>query len=216
MLLLFTMPLSSNTDNPFLFNTGLALASRFKGTLTKPIPESRLFAAFSGYLYTKAPRSNKTWSWNFGYDISKENKRLWVCKVCVKKNAAQPVNFSARGTQNHIKHLYEKHSIMAPDGATKSTSQKKAESRASSRASSESPSIYSYWGLNPENPREQAAAYSFIKNFDKQEFRRLLIDWIVGFQHHPSSVRTRTKALATSTMMEKIKHFQQNQYLLAL
>lgn len=148
-----------------------------------PILETRLFAKFPGYLHSQRLRPPKGWSWHFSYDITKGNTRLWACKACLQRNSPTISNFSHRSTQNHIRHLYEVHSISAPDGRTKSLSQKKAEPHASSRELSQSPDITSYFGLNPENPREQAIANTFIKSFDTQEFRRLLLDWVIGWNH---------------------------------
>jgi hypothetical protein len=37
--------------------------------------------------------------------------------------------------------------------------------------------------LNLQDPREQAIANDFIKRFDKEHFRRLLVDWIVAKNH---------------------------------
>ncbi|RYP07091.1 hypothetical protein DL764_002723 [Monosporascus ibericus] len=55
------------------------------------------------------------------------------------------------------------------------------------RELSRSPSIPDYFGLNTYNPREQALANTLINNFDKKQFRRLLIDWIVE-RNHPFTI----------------------------
>ncbi|RYP51798.1 hypothetical protein DL768_002945 [Monosporascus sp. mg162] len=63
-----------------------------------------------------------------------------------------------------------------------------AEARAkATREAPRSPSISDYFGLNTYNPREQALANTLIKNFDKKQFRRLLIDWIVE-RNHPFTI----------------------------
>ncbi|RYP68175.1 hypothetical protein DL771_006825 [Monosporascus sp. 5C6A] len=77
---------------------------------------------------------------------------------------------------------------MAPEGKTKSRYQNQAEARAKvTREVSRSPSIPDYFGFNTYNPREQALANTLIKNFDKKQFRRLLIDWIVE-RNHPFTI----------------------------
>ncbi|RYO79483.1 hypothetical protein DL762_008141 [Monosporascus cannonballus] len=154
-----------------------------------PVPtdqqlEQRLWAAFPGFTISERKKDTTAWTWEFGYDIQNGDKRKWVCKKCLQRKGPKPVAMNARGTQNHANHLYEDHRISAPLGKTKSLRQLEDEARKSqSRERSKTPTLADYWKLDTNSPREQAIANSMIKSFDKKQFRRLLINWIIAHNH---------------------------------
>ncbi|KAK2469374.1 hypothetical protein H9L39_19091 [Fusarium oxysporum f. sp. albedinis] len=71
--------------------------------------------------------------------------------------------------------------LRAPPGMTQGTAEKKANSKG--RKPPGHRTLAESMKLDLHDPREQAIANDFIKRFDKEHFRRLLIDWIVAKNH---------------------------------
>jgi hypothetical protein len=83
-----------------------------------------------------------------------------------------------------LNHLFDDHKVRAPIGETKSASLKKVykllENKATSRpATRPDRSIAQMFGLDPQNPKEQMVANTFIKRFDRQHFQRMLVEFAV-------------------------------------
>lgn len=146
--------------------------------------EDRLFSYFKGYTLSERTKETRSWIWRFGYDIQNATERRWVCRACIKQNRPQPTSIKSVGIQNAMEHIFLIHQIRAPAGEkTKSAAERKAEAQAAS--SSDGPggrhrSISQHFGLDTAKPREQAIANSFIKEFDRDHFQRLIVQWIVN------------------------------------
>ncbi|KAI8412282.1 hypothetical protein FOFC_08912 [Fusarium oxysporum] len=138
------------------------------------LQEERLFRHFRGWLFSERAKDTSSWTWDYGYDIQRAHERRWVCKLCIHQRVPQPKNFTHTGLQNASKHLFKEHHIRAPEGKTKSSTQLKAES-----VEKQHRSIADTLTLDPEKPREQAMANSFVKNFDRDHFQRMVMQWIV-------------------------------------
>jgi hypothetical protein len=138
------------------------------------LQEERLFRHFRGWLFSERAKDTSSWTWDYGYDIQRAHERRWVCKLCIHQRVPQPKNFTHTGLQNASKHLFKEHHIRAPEGKTKSSTQLKAES-----VEKQHRSIADTLTLDPEKPREQAMANSFVKNFDRDHFQRMVMPWIV-------------------------------------
>lgn len=153
---------------------------------TTPAPgdehyERTLWRHFPGWTFSERARETRCWAWQFGYDIQKEDERRWICRVCIRKNAPNPRHFEADGIQNAYNHLFNHHGIPAPPGMTKGSAEKKLNSKG--RRATGQRTLVESMKLDLKDPREQAIANDFIKRFDKEHFRRLLIDWIVAKNH---------------------------------
>jgi hypothetical protein len=167
-------PAPSTTFTPF------SPARRSKSTSPDSTTKERqyeesLWRRFPGFTWSQRVRDTNSWAWEYGYDIQKGNDRKWVCKICIRKNTLKPKTFTSTGIQNTLNHLYDDHRICAPEGKTKSASQLRAEGRNAKGQST----IAELMKLDTNKPREQAIANGFIKNFDKKQFQRLLMEWIV-------------------------------------
>lgn len=171
-------PVATPTPSP----TADSTSSRFEDD---PVLSAYLWQKFPGYLFTQRSKPTSSWVWSFGYDIEKSDKRLFVCKVCIRKKDPTPATYDARCPANVAGHLYMKHRISAPNGRTKSSRQVKVEMARSTTSTPEpvTNTIPRIFGLDVGNSREQAIANTIIQNFDKQHFRRLLITWIVSENH---------------------------------
>ena len=73
-------------------------------------------------------------------------------------------------------HLFESHLIRAPDGKTKSQKQIRSERNRHQPAVA---TIVTKMGLDIKQPREQLVANTYIKNFDRTQFQRLLVEWAI-------------------------------------
>jgi hypothetical protein len=136
--------------------------------------EERLFHHFRGWTYSERSRDTLSWIWQFGYDIQRNGERKWVCRACIRKKDPQPKSVAAAGTQNAANHLWQAHKISDPSGKKISLAQRKEEG-----SSNRPRSIVDIFKFDPTKPREQALANEFIKRFDKDQFQRLLVEWIV-------------------------------------
>ena len=140
--------------------------------------ETRLWRHFSGWLWSERSKEIRSWVWEHGYDIQRDDERKWVCKPCIRKNDPKPANFVSGGLQNAMNHLFRDHLIPAPDNETKSVLQQKSEKKSGGKRL-RTMHDYSSVKLDPSKPREQAIANSMIRGFDRKYFQRLLIEWIV-------------------------------------
>ncbi|KAM5529069.1 hAT family dimerization domain protein [Fusarium oxysporum f. sp. phaseoli] len=143
--------------------------------------ERTLWRHFPGWAFSERARETRCWAWQFGYDIQKEDARRWICRACIRKNNPHPRHFEADGIHNAYNHLFNDHGIRAPPGMTQGTAEKKANSKG--RKPPGQRTLAESMKLDLHDPREQAIANDFIKRFDKEHFRRLLIDWIVAKNH---------------------------------
>ncbi|KAM3446383.1 hypothetical protein NHJ6243_010229 [Beauveria neobassiana] len=134
--------------------------------------EDRLFRHFRGYTWSQRSRNTKSWVWEYGFDIEKGSDRRWVCRVCIERNRPKPGNVISIGTQNAERHLWDHHKILDPSGKRSAPVSRKKPSMGYQ-------TITNAFNLNPSVPREQAIANHIIKNFDKNVFQRLVVEWIV-------------------------------------
>ncbi|KAL6411774.1 phenol 2-monooxygenase [Ilyonectria robusta] len=123
--------------------------------------------------FSERTRETRCWACQFGYDIQKEGDRRWVCQACICKNVLHPRHFEAGGIHNGYNHLFNDHGIRAPPGRTKGTAERKANSK--SRKPTGQQTLVESIKLDLHDPQEQAIANGFIKRFDKEHFRRLLL-----------------------------------------
>ncbi|KAJ3578354.1 hypothetical protein NPX13_g2213 [Xylaria arbuscula] len=149
-----------------------------KTTLRLTISESDeafLFNCFPSYTWAQWKRGLSSWAWDHGYDIQKGSEYRWVCRRCIDRRAPVPESFNSQGLQNAMEHLYEDHTVPAPESETKSKAQRKAEKIHNVKQQS----LHRFLSSHPENPRDQAITNSFLKNFNKETFHRLLLEWII-------------------------------------
>lgn len=133
---------------------------------------------WAGWTHSERQRDLKAWVWAYGYDIEKEGKdRHWLCKICVKKKSHKPAAYKEKGTANMMDHLFKTHQITAPASQPKGVIEKR---RSSNPPKSSQKSIVDAFKLDVSQPRDQAIANMFIKSFNRSEFRRLLVQYIVS------------------------------------
>jgi hypothetical protein len=96
-------------------------------------------------------------------------------------NNPHPRHFEPDGIHNAYNHLFNDHLIRAPPGMTQGTAEKKAYSKGIKPPGQWT--LAESMKLDLHDPQEQAIANDFIKRFDKEHFRRLLIDWVVAKNH---------------------------------
>lgn len=92
--------------------------------------------------------------------------------MCIERNRPKPGNVISIGTQNAERHLWDHHKILDPSGKRSAPVSRK-------KPSIGYQTITKAFNLNPSVPREQAIANHIIKNFDKNVFQRLVVEWIV-------------------------------------
>ena len=97
--------------------------------------------------------------------------------------------FAFSGLQNAHNHLFDDHRILAPEGQQKSKAELASDAITKNRKSTNPESILDYFNLNPENPHEQSFANSLFKNFNREHFQRLVVEWIVD-SNLPFSIAT--------------------------
>ncbi|KAG7418723.1 hypothetical protein Forpi1262_v016416 [Fusarium oxysporum f. sp. raphani] len=130
---------------------------------------------FPGYTQSQRCASTSSWIWQFGYDIEKsddDTKRRWVCKVCVNSRRPNPHSAASSGTQNAEIHLWNDHKVCDPSGRRKPPS--KAKEKTPSR------NIAEMMKLNTRDAREQQIANQIIGRFDRLDFQRLVVSWIIN------------------------------------
>ncbi|KAJ6439221.1 restless-like transposase [Purpureocillium lavendulum] len=137
---------------------------------TTDTAESVLWAKFRGYSWSERSRDLSSWVWPFGFDIQNDRERRWVCKTCVLKRRIPIANYKAKGTQNIERHLDEIHKIRDPTGKRKRPSKKAY------------PSIADHLCMDRENVHQQAIVNSYIKRFDRVQFQKLVVSWVVERQ----------------------------------
>ncbi|CAG9950541.1 unnamed protein product [Clonostachys rosea f. rosea IK726] len=84
-------------------------------------------------------------------------------------------SYESKGTQNAELHLWKAHGYWDPSGRRSTPSQKKGGKRVLA-------SISDFMGLKRSDPKDQALANSLIKRFDRGEFQKLIVNWIVESQ----------------------------------
>ena len=104
-------------------------------------------------------------------------KRIWVCHQCIIQNNPKPRSIAWKGLQNAMDHLFESHRIRAPEGKTKSQKQIHSERNSQQPAVA---TIVTKLGLDITQPREQLLANTYIKYFDRSQFQRLLVEWVIA------------------------------------
>ncbi|CAG9954025.1 unnamed protein product [Clonostachys rosea f. rosea IK726] len=90
-------------------------------------------------------------------------------------NTPTPQSYESKGTQNAELHLWKAHGYWDPSGRRSTPSQKKGGKRVLA-------SISDFMGLKRSDPKDQALANSLIKRFDRGEFQKLIVNWIVESQ----------------------------------
>jgi hypothetical protein len=91
--------------------------------LTNEEAEAVLWRKFPGWTFSERQAAHCGWIWQYGYDISRNSRRRFVCKQCIITRCPRVKSFFATGLQNATKHLFEDHRIRAPEGETKSTAE---------------------------------------------------------------------------------------------
>ncbi|PNP59234.1 hypothetical protein FNYG_14985 [Fusarium nygamai] len=86
-----------------------------------------------------------------------------------------PQSYESKGTQNAELHLWKAHGYWDPSGRRSTPSEKKGGKRVLA-------SISDFMNLKRSDPKEQALANSLIKRFDRGEFQKLIVNWIVESQ----------------------------------
>ncbi|KAK8120215.1 restless-like transposase [Apiospora kogelbergensis] len=152
-------------------------SSTLPKTHDEPICHERLFHHFRGYVWTEKVKDTLSWAWDYGYDIQNMKKRIWVCHKCIIQNNPKPRGIAWKGLQNAMDHLFESHLIRAPAGKTKSQKQIRSERNRHQPAVA---TIVTKMGLDIKQPREQLLANTYIKNFDRTQFQRLLVEWVIA------------------------------------
>ncbi|OBS16496.1 hypothetical protein FPOA_27385 [Fusarium poae] len=125
---------------------------------------------FPGYTQSQRCASTSSWIWQFGYDIEKsddDTKRRWVCK-------------------NAEIHLWNDHKVCDPSGRRKPPS--KAKEKTPSR------NIAEMMKLNTRDAREQQIANQIIGRFDRLDFQRLVVSWIINSNSSFRQVKIHTSA----------------------
>jgi hypothetical protein len=110
--------------------------------------------------------------WEYGFDIEKGSERRWVCRLCIERSRSKPGNVVAIGTQNAERHLWDHHKIQDPSGKRSAPASRK-------KPSTGYRTITEAFHLDLHAPREQAIANHLIKNFDRNIFQRLVVEWVV-------------------------------------
>ena len=137
--------------------------------------EAFLFQRFPGALLTESKGTAWSWVWQAGYDVSREGIRYWVCLRCVQKRNRKPAAYNARNLRNVEYHLLHTHRITDPSG------KRALPAHASpSRESSGSKTIGTYFKLNMSNPSDQKMANRLISAFDRTEFQRRIVRWLIS------------------------------------
>lgn len=128
------------------------------------VHEERLFFKFKGWVWSQRARDTSNWSWAYGYDIERNQKRKWVCRRCVSQNRRPFASYDADGLQNAKDHLFQVHNITAPSGEKPGRAEKRS---SNSPFPHQQPTLIERLKLDPEQPVEQAMANQLIKSFDK-------------------------------------------------
>ncbi|KAM3554984.1 hypothetical protein ARSEF4850_006205 [Beauveria asiatica] len=149
--------------------------------------EDRLFRHFRGYTWSQRSRNTKSWVWEYGFDIEKGSDRRWVCRVCIERNRPKPGNVISIGTQNAERHLWDHHKILDPSGKRSAPVSRKK------KTVHGIPDDHKCLQPQPKRAREQAIAKHIIKNFDKNVFQRLVVEWLV--EGNPSFREPESKRL---------------------
>lgn len=133
---------------------------------------------WAGWTHSERTRDLRAWVWAYGYDIEKDRKdRHWLCKLCVQKRCYKPAAYKEKGTANMMDHLFKSHQIVAPASQPKGIMEKRRSSQPPGPAQR---SIVDGFKLDVSQPRDQAIANMFIKSFNRSQFRRLLVQYIVS------------------------------------
>jgi hypothetical protein len=157
-----------------------ALLNERPPPLTDEEAEAVLFRQFRGWTFTERQGAHRHWSWQYGWDISKGVERKFACKVCVFDRKRTIEAFAFSGLQNAHNHLFVDHRISAPEGQQKSKAELAADAIMKNLKSSNPESILNYFKLDPYNLHDQSFANNLIKNFNREQFQRLVVEWIVN------------------------------------
>jgi hypothetical protein len=173
-----SVPLS----NASIFATGASVlgpSGPKPSRLTNKEAEAVLWRKFPGWTFSERQAAHHEWVWQYGYDISCNSRRRFVCKQCIITRCPRVESFVATGLQNATKHLFEDHRIRAPEGGTKPTAEKRAEARTTIIPRR---SILEDLQLNPDVLRDQQIANNIIKSFNQEHFQRLEAEWLIDAQ----------------------------------
>ena len=145
-----------------------SLYDRFLGSLLCSLRKGWLIETT---WWSERSRDLSSWIWPYGFDIQNDSQRRWVCQTCVVKKRVPIASYKAEGTQNIERHLNEIHEITEPSGKRKRPLKQGY------------PSVADLLHLDREEPQQLAFANTFIKRFDRVQFQKLLVNWIVEGQH---------------------------------
>lgn len=137
--------------------------------------ERRIFRVWKGFTLAERSKDTLSWVWNYGVEIQSKTSRRWICMPCVRQKTPTPQSYECKGTQNAELHLWKAHGYWDPSGRRSTPSQKKGGKRVLA-------SISDFMSLKRSDPNDQAMANSLIKRFDRGEFQKLIINWIVESQ----------------------------------
>jgi hypothetical protein len=137
--------------------------------------ERRIFRVWKGFTLAERSKDTLSWVWNYGVEIQSKTSRRWICMPCVRQKTPTPQSYESKGTQNAELHLWKAHGYWDPSGRRSTPSEKKGGKRVLA-------SISDFMNLKRSDPKEQALANSLIKRFDRGEFQKLIVNWIVESQ----------------------------------
>ncbi|KAJ6436471.1 putative AC transposase [Purpureocillium lavendulum] len=137
--------------------------------------ERRIFRNWKGFKLAERSKDTLSWVWSYGVEIQSTTSRRWICMPCVRQKATTPQSYESKGTQNAELHLWKAHGYWDPSGRRSTPSQKKGGKRVLA-------SISDFLSLKRSDPKDQALTNSLIKRFDRGEFQKLVVNWIVESQ----------------------------------
>ncbi|PNP52356.1 hypothetical protein FNYG_15851 [Fusarium nygamai] len=109
-----------------------------------------------------------------GFTLAERSKDTlsWICMPCVRQKAPTPQSYESKDIQNAELHLWKAHGYWDPSGRQLRPSEKKGGKRVLA-------SISDFMNIKRSHPKEQALANSLIKRFDRGEFQKPIVNWIV-------------------------------------
>jgi hypothetical protein len=138
--------------------------------------EAFLFKRLPGTLLTESKGTAWSWVWKVGYDVSRDGVRFWVCLRCVQQRNKKPATYNARNLQNVEYHLLHAHRITDPSRKRASP----AVANLGCKKSSASKTIATYFQLDASDSSDQMMANRLISAFDRTEFQRRIVRWLVN------------------------------------
>ena len=148
-------------------STNSATADSIDWTPTSP-ERTRIFKKHNDFTLAEKSVANRSWIWKYGIEIQSKANRRWVCMPCIRHNKYPAMSYKSKGTQNIHTHLWSAHKIQDPSGKKP----KKAMLT----------SLTDLFALNRGDPQEQVLANKLISRFDSNEFKALVVAWLIDAQ----------------------------------